>query len=68
MPKQPPTFKIDNEFDGKRYEASYFVQSGAVTVNSAYGSMTTHVGGKAEFTARMLLREILDGAKKRGQL
>jgi len=65
--KQPQQFKLSLEFEGKRYEASYFIQSGAVTVTSAYGSISTHVGVRAESTARMLLREILDGAKGRGR-
>jgi hypothetical protein len=68
MPKQPREHSIRVNFEGEEYSASYSVMSGAVTVESEYGAATAHVGGKAESTARMLLREILGGAKARGEL
>ena len=67
--KQPQKSKVSVDFEGKRYSASYFVSSGAVTVESEYGSATTHwEGPKAEFMARQLLREIVHEAKSRGEL
>jgi hypothetical protein len=56
------------DFEGKSYEASYFVESGVVTLESFYGHQSTQVGANAEMTARMLFRELLDGAKARGKL
>ncbi len=66
--KQPHMYSFSVQFEGKKYEASYSIQSGVVTVTSDYGSQSTHAGGKADLTARMLLREILEGAKARGKL
>jgi hypothetical protein len=57
------------EFDGKTYSAHYSVQAKVVTVESAYGSQSTQVGGAtAEAVARMLFRELLAGARSRGEL
>ncbi|MGE8451061.1 MAG: hypothetical protein ACN6OP_10675 [Pseudomonadales bacterium] len=57
------------EEDGVSYEATYTVSSKVVTVNSFYGSSSTQVGGSpAHSVARMLFREILRGAKARGEL
>ena len=68
MQKQPQRSKVSIDFEGKTYSANYTVRSGAVTVESDYGSRSTHVGGKAVHTARMLLREILQEAKARSEL
>jgi hypothetical protein len=69
MQKQPERTEISVEIDGKRYSGSYSVSSGAVTVDSVHGGRkSTHVGASAEATARMLLREILQAAKDRGEL
>ena len=70
MPKkQPLKFKVDVEFEGKVYSAVYVVSSGTITVKAEYGSLTTHGGGpNVKFMARQLLREILEGAKSRGEL
>lgn len=57
------------EHNGKKYQAHYYVENNVVTVQSAYGSTSTQVGGStAEVVARILLREILDGAKSRGEV
>jgi len=67
--KQPQGSEISVEFEGKSYSGSYSVSLGAVTVQSAHGGpVSTHVGALAESTARMLLREILQAAKARGEL
>lgn len=70
MPNKPPqTFECTMEFDGKKHTASYSVKSGVVTVESALGRRSTQVGGStAQMVARMLLREILQGAKERGEI
>jgi hypothetical protein len=68
MRKQQRTLKISSEFEGKTYTASYSVHSGAVTVNSEFGSKRTQIGRSSEHTARMLFSEILVDAKTRGEL
>ena len=68
MPKQPRRNSIRVKFEGKEYSATYSVTAGAVTVKSEYGPRATQIGGNAESTARMLLREILEGAKARGKI
>ncbi len=61
------TFSFSVKFEGKKCEANYSIQSGVVTVTSDYGSKSALAGGKADLTARMLLREILREAKSRGK-
>lgn len=70
MPKkQPQEFKVDVDFEGKIYSAVYIVSTGTITVQTEYGSLTTHGSGpNIKFLARQLLREILQGAKSRGEL
>jgi hypothetical protein len=70
MPKkQPQEFKVDVEFEGKVYSGVYVVSSGTITVEAEYGSLTTQAGGpNVKFMARQLFREILEGAKSRGEL
>lgn len=70
MKKQPPKHDVTIEFEGKTYSASYSFSSGMVTVESfVYGKLLTHpIGGNAELTAKVLFREILQGAKDRGIL
>jgi hypothetical protein len=69
MKKQPMTFSASVDVDGTVHEAEYTVGSKVVTVLSAYGSASTQIGGlSAEMVARMLLREIVAGAKARGEL
>jgi hypothetical protein len=67
--KQPQEFKVDVEFEGKVYSAVYVVSAGTITVQAEYGSLTTHGSGpNIKFLARQLLRDILQGAKSRGEL
>ncbi len=69
MRKQPKHHEISIEFEGKTYKASYYVESKVVTMQSAYGSLSTQVGGsRGDFVARMLFREIFYAAKSRGEL
>ncbi len=69
MKKQPQSFEVDTVFEDKKYTASYTVSSKVVTVQSFYGSASTQVGGSgAPMVARILFREILQGAKSRGEL
>ena len=69
MSKHAISSTVPVEEDGVSYEATYTVSSKVVTVNSFYGSSSTQVGGSpAHSVARMLFREILRGAKARGEL
>lgn len=69
MRKQPQSVAVNIEFDGKTYSARCTVNSGVVTVTSIHGSSATQIGGsRAESVGRTLLREILQGARLRGEL
>lgn len=69
MTTQPTAFSVSVEVDGTVHEATYSVSSKVVTVQSPYGSTSTQIGGlSAEAVARILLREIVAGAKARGEL
>ena len=51
------------------HDGTYSVSSKVVTVDTPYGSLSAQVGGSpAEVVAGMLFREILIGAKARGEL
>jgi hypothetical protein len=69
MRKQPMTFSVSVDVDGTVHDATYSVSSKVVTVQSPYGSNSTQIGGSsAEAIAGLLLREIVAGAKVRGEL
>jgi len=69
MKRQPQSFNVTVEFEGKSYSASYSVSSKVVTLESDYGTTSTQVGGStAQGVARMLFVEVLNGAKARGRL
>jgi hypothetical protein len=70
MKKQPPiSHSLSVEIDGKTYPGDYSVSSGVVTVQSMYGCGSTQIGGStASSIARVLLREIVEGAKARGEI
>lgn len=69
MKRQPQSFDVTVEFEGKTYSASYSVSSKIVTLESDYGTTSTQVGGStAQAVARMLFVEMLNGAKARGRL
>jgi len=56
------------EFEGKKYEGEYFVENGILTVSSDWGTTSTQAGPNPHSIARMVLREFLEGAKRRGVL
>jgi hypothetical protein len=61
-------YPISIEFEGKTYSATYTLESDVVTVSSLYGSASTLQGGSGALTiARILLYEILSGAKGRNE-
>jgi len=61
--------KIRVLFEGKVYDGTYTLAMDVVTVESIYsGPITTDVSTNPETTARILLLEMLEGAKLRGAL
>ena len=69
MKKMPVIEEVTVEIEGKSYTAGYSVVSKVVTVHAAYGSASTQVGGSsAKTVARLLLSEIVRGARARGEL
>jgi hypothetical protein len=69
MKKVPVSEEVTVEVDGRSYSGSYSVTAKVVTVNCAYGSASTQIGGSTSKTiARLLLSEIVGGAKARGEL
>lgn len=69
MKRQSVATNVSVQVDGKDYDGRYIVESKVVTVESIYGSGSTQVGGlPAQAVARVLLSEIVAGAKARGEL
>jgi hypothetical protein len=69
MKRHPVANSVSVEVDGSVFDGMYTVQSKVVTVDSSYGSGSTQLGGSPEHVvARILLREIVDGEKARGEL
>lgn len=67
--KNPTYIPISIEYDGTQRRGSYYVEKKVVTVSAEWGTVSTQVGGSpAELLAKIMLREILDGAKARGDL
>jgi hypothetical protein len=62
------SYPVSVDFEGETYSGTYTLNSGLVTVYSAYGWLATQAGAAGPVTARILLREIVEGAKKRGKL
>jgi hypothetical protein len=69
MKKMPISEEISVDVDGVTYTASYTVSSKVVTVDAAFGSGSTQIGGSSgKIVARLLLMEIVQGAKDRDEL
>lgn len=69
MRRQPETYAVTVEVNGTTFDGLYSIQSKVITVHSSYGSTSTQLGGSpAPVLARMLLSEIVAGAKARGEL
>ena len=68
--KYPTHVPISIEYDGKQYAASYYVEKGMVTLWSAvWGSKSAVIHQSPEqLLAEIMLREVLDAAKGRGEL
>lgn len=69
-PKRALYRSVSVTFDGNTYHGTFSIAGGMVRVESAYGvPMSTELGTfPPEMTARLLLLEILEGAKYRGAL
>jgi hypothetical protein len=64
----PDRNSVEVEFEGKKYEAEYFVERGSLTVSSDWGTKSTHPGPDPGSIARVILRELLEDAKRQGVL
>jgi ribosomal 50S subunit-recycling heat shock protein len=70
MKNNPVRFDIQKNFNGKTYKASYLILPGdMVEVRFGFRSKTSSIGGlSAEITAGIMLQEMLEEAKNRGEL
>ena len=60
---------VEVEIDGNVYTGEFRVKSKVVIVDAFFGSGSTHLGSQAPVSiARLLLRDIVAGAKARGDL
>jgi hypothetical protein len=77
--KEPQVYEVSEEFQGDTYKAKYTVTSGCVSVHSTigpkfhrdYGKLAYPelvIGPSHEFTAREIIRRVLEGAKERGEI
>jgi len=77
--KQPHAYEVSEEFQGNTYKAEYTVTSGCISVHSIIGPKFRRVYGRLaypelvirpshEFTARGIIRRVLEGAKERGEI
>jgi len=67
--KHPTYVPISIEYDGKQYRASYYVEKEMVTLSSEWGSKSAVIhNSPEELLAKIMLREVLDAAKSRGDL
>jgi hypothetical protein len=67
--KYPKRFPISIEYDGKQYAASYYIEHGMVNLESQWGTKSAVIHNSLEEDlAKIMLREVLDAAKIRGDL
>jgi hypothetical protein len=66
--KHPPFIPVSIEWEGKKYAGSYYVEKGMITVSGSWGQKSTQVGNSPpELLARIMLRELAQEAKARGE-
>jgi hypothetical protein len=75
---QPHVYEVSEEFQGNTYTAEYTVASGCISVlfiigpkfHRNYGKLAYPelIGPSHEFTARGIIRRVLEGAKERGEI
>ena len=68
MKRQPRHYPVSVGFEGKIYKATWFSQSGFITVQSSYGTTKAQHLSSGPKAAQILLREILEKAKAQGEL
>jgi hypothetical protein len=66
---QPESIRFEVRFEEKTYPGWYLLEDGELTASSTWGTKLTVAHAlTAEALARILLREILDEAKSRGDI
>ena len=70
MKNNPVRFDIQHSFHGKTYKAWYSILTGdMVEVRFGFRSKTSQIGGgSAEDIAKLMLQELLEEAKRSGEL
>jgi hypothetical protein len=67
-PRPPVRSDVECELDGKTYRGTYEVSRGLLTVSWAYGSKSAAPGAAPNVLARIMLRELVQDAKRQGLL
>ena len=66
--QRPPSIPVSIEWEGKKYSGSYYVEKKVITVSGDWGMKSTQVGhSPPELLAQIMLRELTQEAKARGQ-
>lgn len=73
MPKKPSdrppvTSSVECEFENQIYRGTYQVNRGLMTVNWRYGSKSATPGSCPGVLAAIILRELVEDAKRKGLL
>ncbi len=64
MARRPQPVEFSMEYQGKTYNASYYLQGGMITVQTAGGHKSTQLGGlRLKVLARMLLGQLIRTGK-----
>jgi len=66
--RPPMRIDVECEYEGKTYRGTYEVTRGLLTVSWPYGSKSATPGSKPGFLAELILRELVEDAKRRGLL
>lgn len=59
---------VECEYEGKTYSGTYEVTRGMLTVSWLYGSKSATPGSRPDILARLMLRELIEDAQRRGLL
>lgn len=64
MARRPQPVEFSMEYEGKTYNASYYLQGGMITVQTAGGQKCTQLGGlRLKVLAKMLLGQLIRTGK-----
>ena len=66
--RPPMRTDVECEYEGKMYRGTYEVTRGMLTVSWVYGSESATPGSRPDVLAKLILRELIEDAKRRGLL